>query len=213
MNYMRKPIITPPDTLFALEQSTFDELHDVVSSLPHKNYSTLHIVGYEHDLAYPAAKLITILGEVTEKLLKYGERVKGIHPDSINYTIEASDVAPGRAQRGPGWHYDGSVNQPILSMVAADKIPTEFITASDPQADVQRLTDQYLYRVAPDSNGFQSKPIQDGINDGALQIYRPQEYDMVVMTDHVHQSSQNNTAVPIPRTWIRGALHFPRNDY
>lgn len=211
MNRLRKPIIEPPQRLFEIEQSVFDELKEGVINLPNRNTMLCWTPDETRTLKLnlpEAERLLITLSEVTQNLCAYSQENIKKQPIYIGYSVDVDDVQPGKSQRVPGWHYDGDDETHITAMVAADCIPTEFVIAKDPNADKDDLIRQYIKSTDSDRSMFSTDAINQGIKDGELEIFHPDERVAVMMTDHVHQSHPNTTNTPIPRTWIRGILRY-----
>jgi hypothetical protein len=201
-NVIREPLLSVPETLCNVDRSVFEELKDINSSSSTIDMNFMAEVYIGHPKHRKAA---VILAELTEQLLEYS--VQNFHktPYGIHYSISTSDVPVGKTQRADNWHYDGASTDRTCAVTVASNIPTEFLIARGTAA-----ADTYVHRISPESNSFQNAPIDAGLVTDELAIYIPNNYQAVMMTEHVHRSPLNATATTQPRVWLRGLISGSR---
>lgn len=198
---VREPLLSVPETLCEIEPSIFEELRDINDP----NGTDMNFMA-EVYIGHPRHRRAAVaLAELTERLLEYSMQNFRRKPYGIYYSISTSDVPPGRTQRADNWHYDGSSTDRTYAVTAASNIPTQFLIAQDTEA-----VDTYVHRISPENNSFQRAPIDTGLTAGELTIHTPDNYQAVMMTEHVHRSPLNNSATTQPRVWLRGIISGSR---
>lgn len=140
-------------------------------------------------------RILGILSGLTERLIDHVES-KGQVLRGIQYEVDTYEAPAGGQQRDTGWHMDGSLDPAII---VADMMPTEFLVTSQHAHDTESSKNLTYNTIV---NAYINQDIDAGIFD----IYRPDPYECVLMTDHVHRSPYNHTDRAIPRVWMRAIL-------
>lgn len=206
MQKVREPLLTQPEYFGTIDASIFDEIHDVLSDKRFPTFGFLWTPEQQNGGHPSTQKLKTTLGELTDRLCEYMASTQ-TRKTRIHYSFDAQPVISGKSQRGTRWHYDNNAwEENVVAIVAANTLTTEFLAASDNTTAGLARAARFVQRFDPKSNGFWDEPIQNGLDAGVLQIYRPEPLEAVIMTDHVHRSRVNEGLEDIERVWLRATL-------
>jgi hypothetical protein len=185
-----------PESIDCVDRDTYDGIARI--SRP----DTVVSLRRHGDVLRPLSYINPKVDGAIKMLVKYATDHMKQPLIGIDYTFDRSTVLPGVSQRPPVWHAD-LISDPIV--VVSDKLPTEFVVAGEP-GKVAEKERKRIFSLIKRSNKYFDL-IDPAIESGLFQIYRPKEYEAVVMRKNViHRSAKNLGEAAITKAFMRAAL-------